>query len=183
MIFCAGATDSRVVSSAGRARRSHRRGHWFKSSTTHHYQAPEVTAFSSRARGASRLWVDGRATNDHERQQAEYAARDEAHRQSERLRDDADQQRSHHVPQLFEGAGGAHGGAYLARLGQAADERVGIGPDRADAEASDDRDEDEGGAIDEWEEDDAHRGGEEAEPDCPGSINFIGQRTGQRLDD
>src|SRR6476469_10666994 len=28
---------SRVVSSAGRARRSHRRGHWFKSSTTHHF--------------------------------------------------------------------------------------------------------------------------------------------------
>src|SRR6185312_9928169 len=26
----------RVISSAGRARRSHRRGHWFKSSITHH---------------------------------------------------------------------------------------------------------------------------------------------------
>src|SRR5258707_3641337 len=33
MIHCGGA---RVVSSAGRARRSPRRGHWFESSTTHH---------------------------------------------------------------------------------------------------------------------------------------------------
>ena len=32
----------RVISSAGRARRSHRRGHWFKSSITHQYQTTDV---------------------------------------------------------------------------------------------------------------------------------------------
>lgn len=46
----------RVVSSAGRARRSHRRGHWFESSTTHRLVTRHVSHSPPRSRDVGWLF-------------------------------------------------------------------------------------------------------------------------------